>query len=198
VARTPDGAKLAWRVFPWDRDAAPGDPFSPTWVPNTQGQGRFDLPGSPGGVIYLAETPEHAVAEMIQHYRGQTLDDADLHIASNPLALVSVEVDTIVDDVVDLCDPAVLKRLAIRPDRTASSDRKSTQRIAAELHAAGYAGLRWWSALTGDWHTLVLFRDRTRDRLRFGEPEPLSLSHPAVIEATRALGIGRAHTPKRR
>jgi hypothetical protein len=163
-------------------------------VPPSQGQGRFDLPSTPGGVIYMAESPEHAVAEMIQHYRGQTLDSADLRVAGRSLAIARVTIDDrVMAGVADLCDAAVLSRLGIRPDETASSTRHTTQRIAAQLHAGGHAGLRWWSALTGDWHTLVLFRDRTRGNLRFGQPEPLSLLHASVIEAARALGIATAH-----
>jgi hypothetical protein len=40
---------------------------------------------------------------------------------------------------------------------------------------------------------LVLFRDRTQGKLRFGQPESLTLSHAWVIEATRALGIATSH-----
>ncbi|MGH7447712.1 MAG: RES family NAD+ phosphorylase [Longimicrobiales bacterium] len=193
MAHTPEARADAWRVFPWDSEAAPDDPFSPAWVPPSQGQGRFDLPGTPGGVIYMAESPEHAVAEMIQHYRGQTLDSADLRVAGRPLAIARITIgDRVMAEVADLCDPAVLSRLGIRPDETASSNRLTTQRIAAQLHAGGHTGLRWWSALTGDWHTLVLFRDRMQNQLRFGQSEALSLSHAAVIEAARALGIAIA------
>jgi hypothetical protein len=193
VALTRERVTTAWRVFPWNPDAAPGDPYSPGWIPLAQGQGRFDLPASPGGVIYMAETPEHAVAEMIQHYRGQTLDAADLIVAGRPLALAQIAIDDdVTTGIADLCDPGVLVRLGIRPDETASSSRQTTQRIAAQLHAAGLSGLRWWSALSGDWHTLVLFSDRTKAKLRFAVPEPLSLSHRVVVEAARALGIRRA------
>jgi hypothetical protein len=154
-----------------------------------QGHGRFDLPGVPGGVLYLAETPAHAVAEALQHYRGQRLDDADLIVAGHPLALVAVTVPRqTLDGVVDMCDPAVLVQHGIKPDQTASGDRRVTQRIAATIHAVGEVGLRWWSALLGDWHTVVLFRDMVGD-LAFGAPEPLSLQHGAVREAMRALGI---------
>jgi hypothetical protein len=184
---------VTWRVFPWDRRAGEDEPFWAGWVPPTQGQGRFDLPGTPGGVMYLAETPEHAVGEMIQHYRGQRLDAGDLRVAGHALALVRVTVPALVTGrVVDLCDPQVLVRLGLRPDATASGNRRTTQRIAAGIHAAGYAGLRWWSALLGDWHTLVLFRDQLGAALRFGTPEPLSLSHAAVREAMRALGLSVA------
>lgn len=180
----------AWRVFPWDPDAAAGERFSPGYVPPGQGKGRFDLPGVPGGVLYLAETPEHAAAELVQQYRGQSLDDADLVVAGRRLALVAVALpDPLREDVLDLCDPAALLRLGVRPDETASRDRGATQRISAAVHAAGHAGLRWWSAFSGDWHTLLLFRDRIRTPLGFDTPEPLALDHPALREAARALGI---------
>jgi hypothetical protein len=191
VARTRDAAPAeAWRAFPWDRDAAHGEPFSPLWVPPLQGQGRFDLPDTPAGVIYLAETAEYAVAEVIQHYRGQRLDESDLRVAGHALGLVRVTIEaSLAGRIVDLCDPEVLVHLGIRPDEIASANRRTTQRIAATIHAGGHAGLRWWSALMGDWHTLVLFRDRHGDALAFGAPERLALAHPAVRRAMRELGM---------
>lgn len=179
-----------WRAFPWNPGARAGEPFSPSCVPPLQGKGRFDLPGVPGGVLYLAETPEHAVAERIQHYRGQSLGKAELRVAGHELALVAVELPPqIRDSLADLCDPNTLIRHGIRPDETASRERRITQRIAAELHSAGHPGLRWWSALSGDWHTVVLFRDRIDPALKFGTPEPLTIEHSAVREAARVLGL---------
>ncbi len=195
----------AWRVFPWDPGAAAGERFSPSYVPPAQGKGRFDLPGVPGGVLYLAETPEHAVAELVQQYRGQSLDDAELVAGGRRLALVAAALpDPLRGSVLDLCDAAELVRLGVRPDETASRDRGATQRIGAGVHAAGHAGLRWWSAFSGDWHTLLLFRDRMGEPLAFGTPEALTLDHPALREAARELGIGitavrraRARAPAR-
>jgi hypothetical protein len=90
----------------------------------------------------------------------------------------------------DLCDPATLLELEIRPDETAAASRRTTQSIAEQIHVARFDGLRWWSALRGEWHTLVLFPDRRgRRALRFDVPEPLDLSHPAVLAAMRELGI---------
>jgi hypothetical protein len=181
-----------WRVFPWDEAAAPGERHSALWIASGQGRGRFDMPHSPSGVLYLAESPDHAIAESLQQYRGQTLDAADLMIAGHPLAVVSVSVPSVVlDGVADLCDAAVLLKLNIRPDQTASSDRRTTQQIAARVHAAGYTGLRWWSALKGDWHCIVLFCERLRDALSFGPPRVLTLADAEVAEAARALGITR-------
>lgn len=184
----------AWRVFPWDPEAADGAPFSAGWVPPVQGQGRFDRPHSALGVVYLAETPVHAVAEMIQHYRGQPLDDRDLIVYAHRLALVRAELsEGLAERLADLCDPATLLEQGIRPDETAAVSRRTTQSIAERIHAARFAGLRWWSALRGEWHTSVLFPDRVRGReLRYDVPQPLDESHAAVRAAMRELGIASA------
>jgi hypothetical protein len=148
------------------------------------------LPATPGGVLYLAESPEHAVAERIQHFRGQRLEEADLRVAGHALALARVAIpERLGASLADLCDPGLLTRLRIRPDETASGSRRTTQRIAAAIHSAGYAGLRWWSALQGDWHTIVLFRDRLASPLRFEAPEPVALSDDVVQVAMRAFGM---------
>jgi hypothetical protein len=182
-----------WRVFPWDPAAHEGEPFSATYVPRGQGKGRFDLPGVGGGVLYCSETPEGAVGEAIQPYRGHVLEAPDLRAGGQVLALVGVILPVeIRGRVVDLCDPQALLRLEIGPDLTASNQRRRTQGIAARLHAKGHAGLRWWSALTGDWHTVVLFRDRLVPPPTYGAPEPLTIAHPVVVEAARTLGIRRA------
>lgn len=90
----------------------------------------------------------------------------------------------------DLTRPAVLEQLALRPDVLASHDRRRTQAAARAVHAAGYAGLRWWSALTGEWHGLVLFLDRLAPAaLRHGAPEPITPANLALCEAARLLGI---------
>ena len=83
-----------WRVFPWDTSAKSGARFSPSHVPPPTGRGRFDLPREISRVLYLAESPEHAVAEMIQPWRGQRIGAAHLARAMLPLALVRVSVAT--------------------------------------------------------------------------------------------------------
>lgn len=187
-----------WRVFPWDPRAGDGEPFSPSYLPPGQGSGRFDLPGHPDGVLYTAETPEHAIAERIQQYRGGVLDDADLVVARHRLAIVAMDVPPgLGDGVADLCDPRVLVTLGVRPDDTASRHRPTTQRIAAAVYAGGHTGLRWWSAFFGDWHAVVLFRDRLARRPRFDAPEPLTLAHRALREAADLLGLGLTRRARR-
>lgn len=182
-----------WRVFPWDPGAADGEPFSASYVPPEQGSGRFGLPDRASTVLYSAETPAHAIAERIHYFRGHALAEADLVVAGHRLALVSMRLPSeLREAVADLCDPRVLVRLRVRPDDTASRHRRATQRVAAAVRARGHAGLRWWSAFFGDWHSVVLFRDRLEEPLTYDTPEPLSLAHEHVRDAARLLGIGLA------
>jgi hypothetical protein len=179
-----------WRVFPYDRAALLHAPFSASYIHAGQTAGRFDLHDQPP-VLYLAGSAEHAVGEVIQGYRGRGIGAAHLRRHGYPLALAAV---TVVGDLAaripDCTDPATLLRLEIRPDSLASHDRRITQAIARRLHAAGEVGFRWWSALTGAWHSVVLFSDRyRRGDLTFGSPELLSSAHEAVITAARLLGI---------
>ena len=189
----PPGGLTTWRVFPWDASAPDGAPYSPRSVPppHRQQYGRFDLGGRPP-VVYLAETPSHAVAEVFRGLSGQTVTTANLRSASgHPYAVVEVVVpEAIVTRCADLNDPAVLARHAIAPDALASANRARSQPVARTLHAAGLHGFRWWSALHGDWHARVLFLDRVSlDELGYGEPRVLGLGDPEMAEAARVLRI---------
>src|SRR5216117_2279015 len=164
--------------------AKPGEPFSPSYIYPHQGAGRFDVDDKL--VVYLAETAVHAVAEKLQRFRGQKIDRKDLIESGKPLALVECRLGKL--KLADLCDPAVLVKHDIRPDVLASRDFAKTQRVAAALYKEGFAGLRWWSALSGDWHTIVVFEGE----FEYAEPEPLAIGHKVVQEASVALGIQRS------
>ena len=145
-------------------------------------------------MVYLAESEEHAVGEMIQGFRNSPhpLTGDDLTAWGHRLALAPATLaGEVWPRIADLCDPAVLGALHIGADRPPLRDRGQTQAIAAALHRDGHAGLRWWSAFWGEWHTTVLFRDRLPpDALTYGPPVPLDPSHPHVLEAARLLDIG--------
>lgn len=189
------GPQALWRVFPWDPVAPPGSAFSAEHFPPQAGTGRFDLSLETGdGAIYLAETPEHAVGERIQDLRGRFLDDDDLIEHGHRLALVRIRVAAdAAAQVIDLCDPEVLASRRIRPDHLASRRRSVTRSVARRVYEdRAVCGLRWWSALDGDWHTVVLFRNRIgATPLVFEAPQHLTLDHVSVIQATDRLGIRR-------
>ncbi|MDE2677665.1 MAG: RES family NAD+ phosphorylase [Gemmatimonadetes bacterium] len=181
---------LYWRVFPWDPDVNEGNLFSPSYIPPTTGRGRFDLPVACSPVLYVAESPEHAIAEAIQPWRNRPLRGPHLLRAGRPLALVGVQLDPDESSrLLDLCDPRTLHRHRLKPDRIASRRRRTTQPIAASAWDGGHAGLRWWSSFWGEWHGVVLFAKRVRRNLRFGEPEVISRDTPALREAAGALGM---------
>ncbi len=181
---------VLWRVFPWNPDVDEGRPFSPSHVPPTTGRGRFDLPVACSPVLYVAETPQHAIAETIQPWRNGPLRMAHLLRAGHPLALVGVQIKrNDAEELVDLCDPVTLRRRGLRPDQIASRHRRKTQPIAASVWDSGNVGLRWWSSYWGDWHGVVLFTARLARSLRFGRPEILSADTPALREAAAALGM---------
>lgn len=180
-----------WRAFPWSPEAPPGEPFSAEHHPPQRRYGRFDLPRSERGVLYLAGSPDHAVGELVQSYRNGTLEEDDLFVLGHRLALVELTLDPEAQSrVADLCEPEVLARMDIPPDEIAARDRRTTQRIAEQVFADGWIGLRWWSAFFGEWRGTVLFLDRMGDgALSHDTPRPLALSDDAVEEAARLLGI---------
>lgn len=179
-------------MFPWSRAARPGEKFSPSFVPESGGTGRFDLPGE--RILYLAETPEHAIAEKVARFRGTPLKPSHLREYGLALALVSVEIPVATRAaLVDLCDPKVLRSLKIAPDRVAARERETTQAIAARVAEAGAPGLRWWSSFFGEWHGLVLFADRLpAGALEFGAPRIIAPDDPALATALAALGMRAA------
>lgn len=179
-----------WRVFPWDGKAKEGVLFSRSHVPPATGRGRFDLPVDHSRVLYVSESPEHAVAELLQPWRNRRLRPEHLVRGGRPLALVSVELRLAAGGrPLDLCDPGALLELETRPDRVASRDRGRTQGIALDAWRAGATGLRWWSVFHGDWHGVAVFIDRVGDALDFGEPEVLTLDSVPLRLAAAALGM---------
>lgn len=185
-----------WRVFPWNPTAADGAPFSPRYVqpPTRNPGGRFTF--HPVPALYLAETPEHALAEVLRRLTGEILEDRHLTVAdrSSPGAYHRLSVvrawlpEPLARNLPDLCDGATLHRFGIRPDALASADRRVTQPIARDLHTRGLPGFRWWSAIHGDWHVTVLFLDRVDvATIRYDAPEPLTLQHSVARSTARLL-----------
>ena len=157
--------------------------------------GRFDLGDRPP-VRYLAESPEHAIGEVLSPFRGTTFRPAYLRQSGHALALVEVRLSaSLVQRIPDCTEPDTLVTLGMRPDALAHHDRTLTQAIARRLHTLGAdsgtpAGLRWWSEPTGAWHANIVFTDRERRRdVTFGTPRHLQSDDADVIRALSILGI---------
>lgn len=129
---------------------------------------------------------------MLAPFRGRAFRPGHLRQKGHPLALVSVTLaPSLAGRIVDCTDPAGLADYGIRPDDLAHHDRERTQAIARRLHQRrDVTGLRWWSALTGAWHTVVIFTDReARGDVTFGVPRALGAGDAELARALEVLGI---------
>jgi hypothetical protein len=182
---------MLFRVFRATPGAALAERGGPLFVPrDRQGAGRHDDP-TRYGAWYAARTPEAAVAEVLQAFRGRDLVDADLALVGGAHQALAIIDDAAVGGLLDLDDPAVLTREGWRPSRVASHDRSVTQPMAVHAFDEGMLGLSWWSTLDAAWTNVTLFAERTitTQAMTVVETERLSVRHPAVQTAAAHLGI---------
>ncbi len=184
---------ILYRCFAWNERARPDQPDSPLWFPRVfQGDGRHDNPDV-YGCLYLSDREASGVVEQLARFRGQRLIDALLVRRGHRLAVAAIDVPNDVE-LVDLDDPATLRRRRLRPSHVATRDRSITQPQAlAAYRETDAAGIRWWSIHESLWANYTVF-DRAVARLRVQDVRPLTVDDPAVAEATDFLGLppGRA------
>ncbi|MBA2312674.1 MAG: RES family NAD+ phosphorylase [Actinobacteria bacterium] len=180
---------MLYRVFPEAPGARPGEPGSATYVARSgQGSGRHDNP-SHYGAFYASRRVESAIAERIQHFRGESLSGSDLRRpGGRRLALATFD-DSSLDGVIDLDDPDMLSKRELRPSLVATRHRAETRRIALGIFREGAGGLGWWSTLEASWPNVTLFAERLSPPAPIDEPQPLSIDHPALVAAAQALGV---------
>jgi hypothetical protein len=180
---------VLYRAFPRIRGAAPGEPGGPLFVPRLeQRRGRHDNPDT-YGALYLSRVPESPIAEVLREYVARGAPPRPLFREGQPIGLATID-DSALEDLVDLDDPRVLLERELRPSGVATRMRRQTQRMARSIYADGVAGFEWWSTIEGSWINVTLFQERVAGRLTVvGEPEPLTLDHPAVREAAEAVGV---------
>ena len=179
-----------FRVFVWDGSSLDDREGGPLFVLRShQGKGRHDNP-SRYGAWYCSRLPVAAVAESIQRFRGQTLQDRDLSRPdgrTTAMAKLDLPADV---SIADLDDPGVLSERGLRPSQVATRRRSITQPIAESLFADGADGLSWWSTLEGEWINVTLFHERVVRRVTLSEPpRRLSIRLPEVRQAAEHLGI---------
>jgi hypothetical protein len=105
-----------------------------------------------------------------------------------PLAVAAI---SLTDDaeLMDLDDPAVLRRRRLRPSVVATRDRSVTQPQALDIfRGTDAAGLRWWSIHESLWTNYTVF-DRIRRRLRIEAVRAISLDDTALLQAADFLGL---------
>jgi hypothetical protein len=153
-----------------------------------QGAGRHDNPFL-YGCLYAAVEAVSSVVERLQGFRTTRLEAGDLRRSGRPLALAALELSDAAP-LIDLDDPRVLAREALRPSHVATNDRSMTQAQAAELFSRheSSAGLRWWSTFESLWANVTLF-DRAEAALGVADVHPLDVGDEVVREAAEFLGL---------
>jgi len=178
-----------YRCFAWNAAAQHAEPDGPLWFPRVlQGEGRHDNP-QVYGCLYVADRPVSCVVEQLAAFRGQRLTAAMLRRRSLPLALAEIHLHHEAN-LVDLDDPAVLRRERLRPSRVATRDRSITQPQALTLYRRhpNAAGLRWWSAWEAVWANVTVF-DHAAPALRLVSVHELTLDDAAILEAAELFGL---------
>jgi hypothetical protein len=174
---------ILYRCFAWSERARQGRQDSPLWFPRAfQGEGRHDNPDL-YGCLYVADRAVSCLVEQLARFRGQRLTAPLLVRRGLPLALAELELDESAP-LVDLDEPAVLRRERLRPSRVATRRRDVTQPQARALYErhAGSAGLRWWSTYESLWANVTLF-ERASSSLGLREVRRLTLDDPVVVDA---------------
>ena len=177
------------RCLAWNERAAPDAPDGALWFPRPyQGEGRHDNPAV-YGCLYLSEQPLSCVVEQLARFRGQRLTPALLRRRGLPLAVAELELPEGAQ-LVDLDEPAVLRRERLRPSRVATRERTITQPQALALHEKheDAAGLRWWSTFEALWLNVTLF-DRAASALRLVSVRALDVADDEIASAADFLGL---------
>jgi hypothetical protein len=182
---------ILYRCFAWNERARKDGMDGPLWYPRPyQGEGRHDNPDL-YGCLYLADRAVSCVVEQLARFRGQHLVASLLRRRGLPLALATLELDGGAE-IVDLDDPAVLRRERLRPSVVATRHRTVTQpqaRLLYDSHPAA-AALRWWSSYESLWANVTLF-DRGSSAPRLQKVHALTLDDPAVVEAADFFAMRR-------
>jgi RES domain len=177
------------RCLAWNERSAPDAPDGALWFPRPyQGEGRHDNPAV-YGCLYLSEQPLSCIVEQLARFRGQRLTPALLIRRGLPLALAELKLP---DDseLIDLDEPAVLRRERLRPSRVATRERSVTQSQALALYEkhADAAGLRWWSTFESQWLNVTLF-DRVARALSLVSVRALDVVDDELAAAADVLGL---------
>ena len=180
---------ILYRCFAWNAAAGDTSRDGPLWCPREfQGEGRHDNPDL-YGCLYLADRAVSAIVEQLARFRGQRLSAALLRRRGLPLGLAELELSDGAE-LIDLDDPAVLRRERLRPSAVATRDRGITQPQARRLHArhSASAGLRWWSTYEAQWMHVTLFDRAIRD-LSLRRVRALTVEDPDVAGAAERFGM---------
>lgn len=178
-----------YRCYPRVPGARRGKPGHWSYLPRPQLHGRWDNADLYDS-WYLSRSAVGAIAESFYN-KQRWIPEVFLTPAGHSRAMAVFEFD---DDrpLLDLDDAEVLSRLGVKPSQVVVQDLSTTQQIARRVHEAAareYAGMSWWSSQLPSQTSVMLWAADAAppEGLRLVGIEPLSVEHPAVIEAAAQL-----------
>ena len=175
-----------YRVAPHLPGARRGQPFHPLFVPPSVGSNRVDNPEL-YDVLYVGDAAAGAVAEAFgwRPTWSAGMLRGPRSVPETVQALIEYDAPDQTFAVCDLDDASRLVGLKLRPSQVVTRDRQVTQTWAARIFSGGqYAGVRWWSYYDPQWGSLGLW---DVGGIRVRKVTPLTMDHPAVIEAAAVL-----------
>jgi hypothetical protein len=182
-----------YRVFPYLAAAATDDLGGALYVP-PQGSGRIDNTGI-YSALYLSDAAAGAVAEAFGRFPEWTpalLEGSpSLPRSARAIARYQLAEDT---PVYNLDDPTQLLALGLRPSDVVGRDYTRSRAWARRIYDQGkWCGVRWWSYYNPAWSSFGLWDVKA---LALAEVTPLTLDHPALVEASRTI-VRRVVAPRR-
>ena len=136
-------------------------------------------------VLYLSTSPVGAIVEV---FASLAVWESKMFVSpTTPGATRSLGRYKLADraKILDLDDVDALRALGLRPSEVVTPDRSVTQRWAKRVvEERRWDGVRWWSFHDSHWHSYGIWGRR---HLSVLDVEPLSLDHPAVVEAATVL-----------
>jgi hypothetical protein len=175
---------ILYRVFPYLAAAGKRDLGGALYVP-PQGGGRIDNPGI-YSVLYLSAAAAGAVAEAFGRFPEWTpaiLEGSP----SIPGSVRAIARYRLADDtaIYNLDDANQLLALGLRPSDVVGRDYERSRAWARRIYEQGkWSGVRWWSYYSPAWSSFGLWDLKG---LTLDEVTPLTLDHPALVEASRTI-----------
>jgi hypothetical protein len=173
-----------YRVFPYVA-VTPSDELGGALYVPPQGGGRIDNPGI-YSVLYLSDAAAGAIAEAFGRFPEWTRPMLE-GPPSLPGSVRAIARYRLTDDapICNLDDLEQLLSLGLRPSDVVSRDYTRSRAWARRIYDQGkWSGVRWWSYYDPAWSSFGLWNLKG---LALDQVTPLTLDHPALIEASRTI-----------
>lgn len=175
---------LLYRVLPRLPDAVHGEPGGPLFVPGLNA-GRIDN-AEHYTTLYASDDPAGACAEAFGYLRvwSASILRGSPSLPGSSQALATYELD----DAAPLCDLDDARRLVdlgLRPSQVVTRERTVTRSWALRIfEEERWSGIRWWSYYDPRWGSHGIW---ALEALEVADVAPLSIDHPAILEAADVL-----------